>query len=154
MSYAPTRRQILQGGSALLAAATLGLIRPNSAFAAHDKITVRVERDLGNLDPANRTGPLDKNRQQSDSEKDRKFLYRPGLVILYLGRDASKLGWDNASAAERERAAAFPRNPDDPSGISCSGPPVKTRLSTTVRGCGNRDLKHRMPQSSIQGEPI
>src|SRR6185503_20756684 len=66
--------------------------------------------------------PLDKNRQQSDSEKDRKFLYRPGLVILYLGRDASKLGWDNASAAERERAAAFPRNPDDPSGISCSGP--------------------------------
>jgi ABC-type transport system substrate-binding protein len=61
MSYAPTRRQILQGGSALLAAATLGLIRPNAAFAAHDKITVRVERDLGNLDPANRTGPLDVN---------------------------------------------------------------------------------------------
>jgi peptide/nickel transport system substrate-binding protein len=61
MSYAPTRRQILQGGSALLAAATLGLVRPNTAFAAHDKITVRVERDLGNLDPANRTGPLDVN---------------------------------------------------------------------------------------------
>jgi len=52
MSYAPTRRQILQGGSALLAAATLGLIRPNAAFAARDKIVVRVERDLGNLDPA------------------------------------------------------------------------------------------------------
>ena len=61
MSYAPTRRQILQGGSALLAAATLGLIRPNAAFAAHDKITVRLERDLGNLDPANRTGPPDVN---------------------------------------------------------------------------------------------
>jgi peptide/nickel transport system substrate-binding protein len=61
MSFAPTRRQILQGGSALLAAATLGLIRPNAAFAAHDKIIVRVERDLGNLDPANRTGPLDVN---------------------------------------------------------------------------------------------
>ena len=49
MSYAPTRRQILQGGSALLAAATLGLIRPNAAFAARDKIVVRVERDLGLL---------------------------------------------------------------------------------------------------------
>jgi peptide/nickel transport system substrate-binding protein len=56
-----SRRQLLAGGSAVLAAATMGLIRPSRAFAAHDKIVVRVERDLANLDPANRTGPIDVN---------------------------------------------------------------------------------------------
>ncbi|HEX3065760.1 MAG TPA: ABC transporter substrate-binding protein [Candidatus Polarisedimenticolia bacterium] len=61
MSFTLSRRQVLGGGSAILAAATMGLIRPNSAFAAHNKIVVRLERDLGNLDPANRTGPPDVN---------------------------------------------------------------------------------------------
>jgi peptide/nickel transport system substrate-binding protein len=61
MSFTLSRRQILAGGSAVLGAATMGLIRPISAFAAHSKIAVRVERDLANLDPANRTGPVDVN---------------------------------------------------------------------------------------------
>jgi peptide/nickel transport system substrate-binding protein len=61
MSYAATRRQVLAGGSALLAAATTGVLRPTPASAAPDKIVVRVDRDLANLDPANRTGPIDVN---------------------------------------------------------------------------------------------
>jgi peptide/nickel transport system substrate-binding protein len=61
MSFTLSRRQILAGGSAVFVAAVTGLIRPNRAYAAHDKIIVRVERDLGNLDPANRTGPIDVN---------------------------------------------------------------------------------------------
>jgi peptide/nickel transport system substrate-binding protein len=61
MSFDLTRRHVLTGGSATLAAATMGLIRPISAAAAHSKVVVRVERDLANLDPANRTGPIDVN---------------------------------------------------------------------------------------------
>lgn len=56
-----TRRQALIGGSALLAAATTGLLKPRSARAAGDTITIRTEEDLNNLDPANRTGPIDVN---------------------------------------------------------------------------------------------
>ena len=106
MSFTLSRRQVLAGGSAVLAAATMGVIRPKSALAAHSKIVVRVERDLANLDPANRTGPIDVNvlfacmqglvgfkpgsadwqldaaeeiRQVSDTEID--FKLRPGLVF-------------------------------------------------------------------------
>jgi peptide/nickel transport system substrate-binding protein len=61
MSYSATRRQVLTGGAAILAAATTGLLRTTGANAAADKIVVRVERDLANLDPANRTGPIDVN---------------------------------------------------------------------------------------------
>jgi peptide/nickel transport system substrate-binding protein len=106
MSFTLSRRQILAGGSAALAAVTTGLIRPKSALAAHSKIVVRVERDLANRDPANRTGPIDVNvlfacmqgligfkpgsaewrldaaeeiKQVSDTEID--FKLRPGLVF-------------------------------------------------------------------------
>lgn len=61
MNISLSRRQALIGGSALLAAATSGLIGPKSAFAAHDSITIRVDQDLLNLDPANRSGPIDVN---------------------------------------------------------------------------------------------
>jgi peptide/nickel transport system substrate-binding protein len=106
MSFTLSRRQILAGGSAVLAAATMGLIRPKSALATHSKIVVRVERDLANLDPGNRTGPIDVNvlfacmqgligfkpgstewrldaaeeiKQVNDTEID--FKLRPGLVF-------------------------------------------------------------------------
>jgi peptide/nickel transport system substrate-binding protein len=61
MTLPLNRRQALVGGSALLAAATTGLLRPRSANAADDAITIRIEEDLSNLDPANRTGPIDVN---------------------------------------------------------------------------------------------
>src|ERR1700674_2364589 len=106
MSFTLSRRQVLAGGSAVLAAVTTGLIRPKSALAAHSSIVVRVERDLGNLDPPNRTGPVDGNilfacmqgligfkpgstewrldaaeeiKQVSDTEID--FKLRPGLAF-------------------------------------------------------------------------
>lgn len=61
MKASITRRQALAGGSALLVAATTGLLRPRTSFAAADSITIRVEEDLSSLDPANRTGPIDVN---------------------------------------------------------------------------------------------
>src|SRR3954470_16915724 len=61
MTPTVTRRQALIGGSALLAAATTGLLKPRSARAADGTITIRTEEDLNNLDPANRTGPIDVN---------------------------------------------------------------------------------------------
>ncbi len=61
MTLPINRRQALVGGSALLAAATTGLLKPRFAHAADDTITIRTEEDLSNLDPANRTGPIDVN---------------------------------------------------------------------------------------------
>src|SRR5262249_42970724 len=60
-SRSPYRRQALAGGAAFLAATTMGLIRPKLALGARSKIVVRVERDLQNLDPGNRAGPVDVN---------------------------------------------------------------------------------------------
>ncbi|GLS18861.1 ABC transporter substrate-binding protein [Labrys miyagiensis] len=62
MSYELSRRHVLTGGLSVLAAATLGLPHPALAAAAgKDSIVVRMETDLTNLDPANRTGPIDNN---------------------------------------------------------------------------------------------
>lgn len=102
-SHAFTRRQLLGGGSALLAAATLGLIRPGAAFAGPDKIVVRVERDLGNLDPANRTGPLDVNVLNAIQQ---------GLIAFKPGTTE----WQLDAAAEIKQASdteiAFTLRPD------------------------------------------
>jgi peptide/nickel transport system substrate-binding protein len=56
-----SRRHVLQGGTALFAALATGVLRPSTGQAAQDSIIVRVERDLANLDPANRVGPIDVN---------------------------------------------------------------------------------------------
>lgn len=62
MSFDPTRRQVLIGGASLAAAITLGGgFNPAFANADRSKIVVRVEKDLSNLDPANRAGPVDLN---------------------------------------------------------------------------------------------
>ncbi len=61
MPFDPTRRQILVGGASLAAAVALGGIHPAFANADRPKIVVRVEKDLSNLDPANRSGPVDLN---------------------------------------------------------------------------------------------
>src|SRR4051812_35570405 len=56
-----TRRQVLLAGGSIAAIAALGGIEPAFAAADRSKITVRVETDLVNLDPANRSGPVDLN---------------------------------------------------------------------------------------------
>ncbi len=61
MKFEPTRRQVLIGGASLATVVAFGGSHP--AFAASDRtrIIVRVEKDLSNLDPANRSGPIDLN---------------------------------------------------------------------------------------------
>src|SRR5690349_11728612 len=57
-----TRRRLLQGSAAGLGAATLSLPKRGSAQAqARQSITVRIERDIQNLDPANRLGSPEGN---------------------------------------------------------------------------------------------
>lgn len=60
MTFSPTRRSVLQGGAGLIGLAAFGALTP--AYG-QDKtsITVRIDQDLSNLDPANRTGPVDLN---------------------------------------------------------------------------------------------
>ena len=55
MSTFANRRQFLLGTAA--AATVPMLFRGRPAFAAdHDQVIIRVDTDIGNLDPANRTG--------------------------------------------------------------------------------------------------
>ena len=55
-----TRRRVLQGSAALGATAfATGL--PRAAFAARESVAVRIERDIQNLDPANRIGAVEGN---------------------------------------------------------------------------------------------
>ncbi len=61
MTFNPTRRQVLLGGASIATVVALGGIHPAFAAEDHTKITVRVEKDLSNLDPANRSGPVDLN---------------------------------------------------------------------------------------------
>ncbi len=61
MTFNPTRRQVLLAGASIATVVALGGIHPAYASEDHTKITVRVEKDLSNLDPANRSGPIDLN---------------------------------------------------------------------------------------------
>ncbi|WP_411036016.1 ABC transporter substrate-binding protein [Shinella sp. BYT-45] len=61
MTFNPTRRQVLIGGASIAMAAALGGVHPAFANADRTRIVVRVEKDLSNLDPANRSGPVDLN---------------------------------------------------------------------------------------------
>lgn len=61
MTFNPTRRQVLVGGASIATIVALGAVHPAFAGADRTKITVRVEKDLSNLDPANRSGPIDLN---------------------------------------------------------------------------------------------
>jgi peptide/nickel transport system substrate-binding protein len=56
-----TRRQALLGGASIAAVVALGGVHPAFAGADRTKIVVRVDKDLVNLDPANRSGPVDLN---------------------------------------------------------------------------------------------
>jgi peptide/nickel transport system substrate-binding protein len=61
MTFVTTRRQVLVSSASIATVAALGGIHPAFAAADRSKIVVRVEKDLSNLDPANRSGPLDLN---------------------------------------------------------------------------------------------
>ena len=61
MTLNSTRRQFLAGGATIATVVAFGGISPAFANADRTKITVRVEKDLVNLDPANRSGPIDLN---------------------------------------------------------------------------------------------
>lgn len=61
MTFNTTRRQLLFSGVSIATVVALGGISPVFAAADRSKITVRVEKDLVNLDPANRSGPVDLN---------------------------------------------------------------------------------------------
>ncbi|MDK4743008.1 ABC transporter substrate-binding protein [Rhizobium sp. CNPSo 3464] len=61
MTFKTTRRQLLVGGTSIVTVVALGGIHPAFASADRSKIVVRVEKDLVNLDPANRSGPIDLN---------------------------------------------------------------------------------------------
>ena len=60
MSNDLSRRQALLGGI-VTAAGVLGVPWSRVAYAAHDQLVVRTEQDLRNLDPANRSSPVDAN---------------------------------------------------------------------------------------------
>ncbi|WP_040142676.1 ABC transporter substrate-binding protein [Rhizobium etli] len=61
MTFISTRRQLLVSGASIATVVALGGVHPAFASADRSKIVVRVEKDLVNLDPANRSGPIDLN---------------------------------------------------------------------------------------------
>ncbi|MDP9634970.1 ABC transporter substrate-binding protein [Ensifer sp. 1H6] len=61
MTFHPTRRQVLIGGASIATVVALGGVHPAFANTDRTKITVRIDKDLSNLDPAHRSGPVDLN---------------------------------------------------------------------------------------------
>lgn len=86
MSFELTRRGFL-AGTAVAGATILGQPWANVAYAADGKIVVRVDEDLQNLDPANRSGPIDVNIILAVNQGLVKF--KPGTTE-----------WENEAAAE------------------------------------------------------
>lgn len=91
MTMRISRRQALAGGSALLGAAAFGLGGSRTALAARNQAVLRVNRDIQNLDPANRIGPLEDNIVLATNQGLAKF--RPG-----------SLDWELDAAAELVQA--------------------------------------------------
>jgi len=61
LTFNTTRRQVLVGGASIAGLVAFGGVHPVFANADRSRIVVRVEKDLSNLDPANRSGPIDLN---------------------------------------------------------------------------------------------
>jgi peptide/nickel transport system substrate-binding protein len=59
MNLALNRRQALVGTGSILAAVAAYSVGINPAYAARDSIVLRSDQDIHNLDPANRTTPID-----------------------------------------------------------------------------------------------
>lgn len=71
-----TRRRMLQG-SAAVGASTLAMGLPRAAFAQNDSVIVRVERDIQNMDPANRIGSVEGNILRAVMR--RLIMFKPGV---------------------------------------------------------------------------
>jgi peptide/nickel transport system substrate-binding protein len=70
-----TRRRLLKNGAALGASAfVMGL--PRLALAQHESIVVRIERDIQNMDPANRIGAVEGNILRAVMR--RLIMFKPG----------------------------------------------------------------------------
>jgi peptide/nickel transport system substrate-binding protein len=61
MSSTLSRRQIIKAAAYLGAAAPFITLSPGNAFAMGNKLLIRIPRDLQNMDPGNRTGPVEVN---------------------------------------------------------------------------------------------
>jgi peptide/nickel transport system substrate-binding protein len=70
-----SRRRMLQGSAALGTATLAGGI-PRVAFGAHASVTARIERDIQNMDPANRIGAVEGNIIRS--VMPRLVMFKPG----------------------------------------------------------------------------
>lgn len=86
MTYELTRRGFI-AGSAITGATILGMPLTNVLYAADGRVVVRVEEDLKNLDPANRTGAVDVNVIRAVGQGLIKF--KPGSTE-----------WENDAAAD------------------------------------------------------
>jgi peptide/nickel transport system substrate-binding protein len=80
-----TRRTFLQTSSAIAGAVALGL--GPSAKAARDRVVVRIDRDIQNLDPAFRIGAVESNIGRCVCR--RLVMFKPG-----------SFEWENDAAAE------------------------------------------------------
>jgi peptide/nickel transport system substrate-binding protein len=86
MTYELTRRGFL-AGTAAAGATVLGVPWANVVHAADGRVVVRLEEDLKNLDPANRTGAIDVNVIMAVGQGLVKF--KPGSTE-----------WENDAAAD------------------------------------------------------
>jgi peptide/nickel transport system substrate-binding protein len=80
-----SRRQFIKASAYLGAAAPLLSLANTEAVALGDKLTLRVARDLQNLDPGNRTGPVEVNVILAVYQG----LIRPKLGTLEFENDAA-----------------------------------------------------------------
>ena len=82
-----TRRTLLRGGAATAGAALLAPALPRNAAAARTRVTVRIERDIQNMDPANRVSTVESNIL---------LAVHRGLVRFKPG----SIAWESDAAAE------------------------------------------------------
>ena len=78
MAMNMNRRSVLQAASGIAALPLLGL-GSRVAFGADGEITVRIEKDISNLDPANRVGAVEDNIIISVCQTLARF--KPGTTL-------------------------------------------------------------------------
>jgi len=69
MEFPLSRRTLLKAGGFAAGAASLPFGFATPAFAARDRLTVRIQRDLQNLDPANRVGSIEEGIIRACTQK-------------------------------------------------------------------------------------
>ena len=87
MSAEISRRGLLRAGAAFAGASAIGLGFPRKVFAARDRVVVRLDRDVQNLDPPFRIGSVEGNIMRSVCR--RLVMFKPAT-----------LEWENDAAAE------------------------------------------------------